>query len=466
MWKSITGWVSDQVRRERDRLRDAGGLPFSELLPASYVEQVLKEEGARQRDCIYSPLVTLWTFLSQVLCGDHSCRQAVLRLRAFLASSGQRPCTPDTGPYCKARQRLPENVCARMARDVGEALHNNVRDQELLGGRPVKLVDGSTVSMPDTPQNQRVYPQSHSQKPGLGFPLARVAALFSLASGAVLDLAIGPYRGKGTGETALFRQLWRSIFSGDVVVGDRYFASYWDLALLAMGGADSVFRQHQLRLSHRYRVRRLGRHDWLLRIPKPACPDWLDPDSYARIPDEWLVREVTLSVRVRGWRVRRLTLVTTLCDAQAYPAKELARVYHARWQAEVDWRTIKITMQMDVLRCKTPEMVRKELWMHLLAYNLIRTVMADAARQAKVQPREISFKGALQTLTAYRSQVERASVSQLPTLYATLLSDIASHRVGNRPHRYEPRAIKRRPKEHDLLTIPRHQAKKRLVAYI
>jgi hypothetical protein len=442
----------------------AGGLPFCELLPASYVERLLGEEEVQWRECVYSPLVTLWTFLSQTLCVDHSCRQAVARLRAFLTADGKSPCAAETGPYCKARQKLPENVCARLAREVGEALHEQVSDRGLLNGRPVKLVDGTTVSMPDTPANQAAYPQSRSQKPGLGFPIARVVALLSLASGAVLDLAIGRYAGKNTGETALFRQLWRSLFPGDVVVGDRYFASYWDLVLPAMCAVDSVFRQHQLRLSKRLRVRRLGVHDWLLRLPKPQRPSWMDHDSYRNIPRELVVREVSFRVRVRGWRVRQITVVTTLCDADAVPASELARVYLARWQAEVDLRSIKITMQMDILRCKTPEMVRKELWMHVLAYNLIRTVMAEAAERADMQPREISFKGALQTLTAYRSLVERATPRELPSLYESLLSAIASHRVGNRPHRYEPRAIKRRPKEHDLLTVPRHEAKRRLAA--
>jgi hypothetical protein len=225
---------------------------------------------------------------------------------------------------------------------------------------------------------------------------------------------------------------------------------------------DSVYRQHQLRLSARLRVRRLGSGDWLLRLPKPQRPPWIDRESYQRIPGELLVREVSFRVRIRGWRVRQLTLVTTLCDADLYPLEELAQVYHARWQAEVDLRSIKITMQMDVLRCKTPDMVRKEIWMHLLAYNLIRTVMAEAAERANMGPREVSFKGALQTLSAYRPLVERATPAQLPALYEDLLTAIASHVVGNRPNRYEPRAIKRRPKPHPLLTKPRHEAKRLL----
>jgi hypothetical protein len=465
MWKSIAGWASNQVRSEREKLNDLDGLPFSELLPASRVEQVLAEEQVTCReDCTYTPLVTLWTFLSQVLSPDHSCREAVARLRAFFTADGQTPCAPETGPYCKARQRLPENVCARLVRETGGDLHDQIGNRSLLGGRPVKLVDGSTVSMPDTPANQAEYPQSRSQKPGLGFPLARIVALLSLTSGAVLDLAIGPHKGKQTGETALFRQLWRSLFAGDIVVGDRYFASFWDLALLKMGGADSVFRQHQLRLTSDQRIKRLGAGDYLLRLPKPARPDWMDLESYRNIPAELIVREVTVRVKIRGFRVKELTLVTTLCDAEQTTSAEIADVFRMRWHAEIDLRSIKVTMQMDVLRCKTPEMVRKEISMHLLAYNLIRGVMAEAALDHGLHPREVSFKGALQTLSAYRPLVERASPAQLPALYEDLLSAIASHRVGDRPNRYEPRAIKRRPKPHALLTRPRAEAKRLLAA--
>src|SRR3990172_8714246 len=204
MWKCIAGWVSHQVRSQRSGLEAAGGFPFAGLLPAARVEQVLQEEGVSDRSPVYTPLVTLWTFLSQVLSADHSCREAVARLRAFLTADGQPPCAPGTGAYCKARQRLPEKACARLACDVGGELHAKIRDRSVLGGRPVKLVDGLTASMPDTPENQAEYPQPPSQKPGLGFPLARMVGLLSLACGAVLDLAIGPYAGKETGISRRF----------------------------------------------------------------------------------------------------------------------------------------------------------------------------------------------------------------------------------------------------------------------
>lgn len=464
MWKSISGWVSNQVRFERSKLSDAQHQRITELLPAARVQQVLDEEDSNGRDCCYSPLVTLWTFLSQVLSPDHSCRDAVARLRVFLTGDGQSTCSPDTGPYCKARQRLPENVCARLAKEVGQQLHQRIIDHDLLGGRPIKLVDGTTVSMPDTAANQAEYPQPKTQLPGVGFPLVRLVGLLSLSSGAALDVALAPYAGKNTGEPTLFRQLWRSLFAGDVVVGDRYFASYWDLALLGMCGVDSVYRQHQLRLTHEQRIRRLGPQDYLLKLPKPARPEWMDVARYAQVPDEIVVREVTIQIRTRGFRVQELTLVTTLCDHQCVTRDELGRIYRTRWHVELDFRTIKVTMQMEVLRCKTPAMVRKEIWMHLLAYNLIRTVMAEAAARHEVRPREVSFKGAWQTLSAYRPLVEQAASNSLPAYYDDLLEAIAYHRVGDRPDRYEPRAIKRRPKSQKLLTMPRHEAKRLLAA--
>jgi hypothetical protein len=359
---------------------------------------------------------------------------------------------------------LPEEVCARLMREVGGELHAGDSQHGRLAGRPVKLVDGTTVSMPDTPQNQAAYPQSKSQAPGVGFPIMRMVAVLSLATAAVLDLVTGPYAGKQTGEPSLFRRLWDTLSPGDIVVGDRYFATFWDLALLQPRGVDSVYRQHHMRRVDFRRGQRLGPDDHLLHWHKPDRPDWMDEETYRSIPDELVVREVRVRVRRPGWRVHELVLVTTLLDATLVTKEKLSRVYLARWQAEVDLRSIKSTMQMDVLRCKTPEMVRKEIWVHLLAYNLIRTVMAQAASLHGLEPRHISFKGTLQTLNAFRTICHGVSgVSRAAMLHA-LYDAIASHTVGNRPGRYEPRALKRRPKPHDLLTVPRDIARKRLAA--
>jgi hypothetical protein len=464
MSQSIPGPNSLPVQIKLRELARSAGMPFQDLLPAELIEQALAAETVWCRECVYTPEVTLQTFLWQVLGADHSCRDSVAQLMATRIQEGRSVPSPATDPYCKARQRLPEEVCARLMREVGQRLHGSEAEFGRLAGRPVKLVDGSTLSMPDTPENQAVYPQMKSQTPGVGFPIMRIVAMLSLGTAAVIDLVMGPYAGKQTGETALFRTMWDSLSPGDIVAGDRYFASFWDLALLQQRGVDSVYRQHQLRPIDFRRGQRLGQDDHLLVWKKPQRPDWMDEDTYRQIDDELLVREVRIRVRRRGWRVRELVLITTLIDDTLVSREELADVYLARWQAEVDLRSIKTTMQMDVLRCKTPEMVRKEIWMHLLAYNLIRTVMAQAARLHGLAPRAISFKGALQTLNAFRTTYRMASSTARQRVLALLYAAIASHIVGDRPGRFEPRAVKRRPKSHALLTVPRHVARRRLAS--
>jgi hypothetical protein len=438
------------------------GLPFQELLSPEFVAEALEAQGVWRRECVYTPEVTLQTFLWQVLSPDHSCRDAVAQLMATRVQEGRPRPSPDTDPYCKARKRLPEEVCARLMRRVGAEVHTHDVQHGRLAGRPVKLVDGTTVSMPDTPENQAAYPQAKTQAAGVGFPIMRVCALLSLATGAVLDLAMGRYSGKETGETALWRQMWKSFSPGDIAVGDGFFASFWDLVLLKQRGVDGVYRQHHRRRIDFRRGRRLGPGDHLLRWSKPPRADWMDEETYRQIPEGILVREVRVRVRPRGWRVRELVIVTTLLDDASVSREDLARVYLARWQAEVDLRSIKITMQMDVLRCKSPEMVHKEVWMHLLAYNLVRTVTAQAARQHGLAPRSISFKGALQTLNAFRSVCRITSETTREQVATILYAAIAKHVVGDRPDRFEPRAIKRRPKPHKLLAVPRDLARKRL----
>ena len=454
---------------------NAGGIVG--LLSAQRVERAVQDHGLEYRDCLFTPLITLWTFLAQVLNPDGSCRQAVAKLLAFLAASkcSGREFQRDTGPYCKARQRLPETLVAQLARDAGEQLHRrhpaageaSAAAGRLLGGRTVKVVDGTTVSMPDTPANQHDYPQPAPQKPGLGFPMARLVAILSLNCAAVLALAIGPYAGKQSGELALFRSLWEdtaaALEAGDVLLGDRYYASYWTIASLLRRGVDSLFRQHQRRKSDFRAGRRLGKHDHLIVLRRPSAPpDWMDATTFEQMPETLTVREVRLVVAQCGFRVRTLVLVTTLLDAQLYSKQELAEAFRCRWHVELDLRSIKRTMNMSVLRCKTPAMVRKEIWMHLLAYNLVRTVMAEAAERAGIEPREVSFAGSMQTINAWSPFLMMASAHEAHILMDVLLKAIARHRVGDRPDRYEPRAVKRRAKPIALLTKPRALARKRL----
>jgi hypothetical protein len=438
------------------------GLPFAQILSARSLLEIITQEAGKTRDSIFTPVVTLCTFLTQIFSDDQSCQAAVLRLLAGRTAEGLPPCSTNTGGYCKARQRLPETLLPRLTRQTGDELQRQAPAAWLFQGRPVKIVDGSGVSMPDTPENQRDYPQPGSQRPGCGFPVARIVVVLSLATGAVLEAALGRSKGKQTGETALFRGLHESLEPGNIVLADRYYCSYFEIATLAARGVDVVMRLHQRRRVDFRRGRRLGREDHLVEWHKPARPSWMDEATCAALPEVLTVREVRVRVTRPGFRTKSLVVVTTLLDAQRVTREDLAGLYRARWHAELDLRSIKQTMQMDVLRCQTPEMVRKEIWGHLLVYNLIRAVMAQAAQRHGVLPRQISFQGTRQTLKAFGSILRAASPALVGVLVETVLAAIASQRVGDRPDRVEPRVRKRRPKQYPLMREPRRKAQKRL----
>ena len=459
MSQATRRWISEQVKS----LRGSEVLPFHEHLDAQMVNEALAAEGVTFNERIYTPLVTLCMFLSQTIDPDHSCRAAVARLIVWLAVDHRRPCAPDTSSYCEARLRLPEGVIIRLVHETARRADERASDAWLWKGRSVTLVDGTTVSMPDTPANQKKYPQSNTQEVGLGFPIARLVALISLATGVVHDLAVGPYQGKETGETALFRTLWDRIKTGEIALGDRYFCSFFGIAGLSQRGVDVLFRMHQRRKFDFLKGRCLGIEDHVVTWSKPERPEWMDEETYAQIPDTLTVRELRVTVDQPGFRVNELVLVTTLLDAASYTMQEVARLFLERWNIELDFRAIKDVLQMDVLRCKTPEMVRKEIWMHLLAYNLIRGVMSEAAEAHGKKPRHVSFKGALQTMTAFQDALRWATPADRTRLLKEMLKAIASHEVGDRFGRAEPRANKRRPKQQRYLMEPRQQARKALM---
>jgi hypothetical protein len=451
------------VREQVNALRNAAVIPYHDLLDGGLVEAALEEEKLQFRVRIYTPLITLWTFLTQVLDADQSCRQAVLKLIAFLVSNGQPAVSPDTGNYTRARKRLPLSFIARLVRTIGEARHEKTLTTWLWKGRSVMLVDGSTVSMPDTEANQRAYPQPSTQKPGLGFPLARIVGVICLATGVVMDLAMGPYIGKRTGEISLLRALLKRLKKGTILLGDRYFSSYFGIAELVQHSIDGVFRMHQSRKTDFRRGRRLAVTDHLVRWKKPQRPKWMDKDAYAQFYDEMWVRELRFQVDVPGYRVREIVLATTLLDPIGYTKEELADLFLKRWNIELDLRSIKVVMKMDVLRCLSPEMVEKEVWMHMLAYNVIRGFMATAGAKVGAEPRQLSFKGTLQAIAAFREALRGADPHQRAQLSEALIDVIGYDRVGDRPGRVEPRCRKRRPKPYPLLVIPREEARKRLL---
>jgi hypothetical protein len=452
-------WISEKIKS----LRESNVLPFHDILSATMVKAALAEEGVTFHQSLYTPLVTLCLFLSQVLDPDHSCRAAVARLIVWLGINGRKTCAPDTGSYCDARQRLPLGVVISLVRQTAREIDQRAPDAWLWDGRRVTLVDGSTASMPDTKENQTAFPQAKTQAIGLGFPLVRFVVLIALATGVVRDLALGRYTGKETGETALFRALWETLEAGEIVLGDRYFGSFFGIAGLSQRGVDVLFRMHSRRKFDFRRGQRLGIEDHVVIWTKPVRPEWMDEETYVQIPNELKVRELQVTIKQPGFRVDELVLVTTMLDAEKYTKEELADLFLQRWTIELDLRSIKDVLQMDVLRCKTPEMVKKEIWMHLLAYNLIRGVMAKAAEAHGEQPRHLSFKGTLQTMTAFQDALRHAAPNERDRWVEVMLKAIASHRVGDRFGRVEPRANKRRPKSHRFLMEPRPQARKRLM---
>src|SRR5947209_459624 len=387
-----------QVQFLRRQFLQDGDLPFTDVLTEEALAQALTALRG-WLDRIFSPLVTLWAFLGQVLSADHSCRAAVARLIAHRLSRGQRPCSAETGAYCQARKRLPESFFADVACSVGRRLDDRAEQRWLWKGRRVYLFDGTTVTMPDTRENQAAYPQVYNQKPGLGFPIARLGAIISLACGAVVNLGFCQYAGKGQGEVSLLRRLWDVLLPGDVLLADSLIANFTNIVLLQARGVELVSR---LNKAHRKadfrRGQRLGEDDHLVRWLKPTSVRSLEWKTYKALPEFITVRETRIRVAQPGFRTRSFVVVATLTGAQQTAKGGLATLYRARCSSALDLRSIKSAMQMRELRCKAPELVRKEVWAHVLAYNLLRTVMAQAAARREITRRSVSFAGAMQAL--------------------------------------------------------------------
>jgi hypothetical protein len=440
----------------RARFARNEGLPFADILTEASIREVLNEYGVSSRDRVFSPVTTIWGFLSQVLSEDHSCRDAVSRIIAHRAANGITVCSPNTASYCNARSRIPTRVFSTLATRTAEELHTSVGDRWKWNGRSVFILDGSSVSMPDTPENQAMYPQPPQQAAGLGFPLARIAVLLSLATGACHDLAIAPYEGKGTGETSLFRRMYGTLKPGDVVLADALFDDYFIACELRNRGIDLVAHAQYERVGSWTAESRPDGD--ILVWQRPNKPHGMTGEQYRSYPKQLWMRQVTVDARDKNNRAQQFKVVTTILTP-SIDGQQIGALYEHRWEGEVDLCSIKCTMQMDILRCKTPDMVHKEIWTHLLAYNLLRTVMAVAAHENDIEPRQVSFKGAKQAVTAFAPKIESARPEDRGLLIDAMLATIAYHRVGNRPGRWEPRARKRRPKPAARLTQPRHMAK-------
>jgi hypothetical protein len=441
-------------------------LPFADVLTGADVQQAFADHDVHfgtSRTAVYTPPLTLWGFLSQGVHKEKACLAAALRSSVLLLALSRPAGDSNSGTYCRARAKVPHVLLRQLAIQVGRRLERQVPEVWQWRGRHIHLVDGFTVQAPDTPENQQHYPQPPGQKPGLGFPMLRLVVVLSLVTACVQDLAYGPYEGKETGEPALFRQLLVEMVAGDVVVFDRYYCSSFMVALALAQGLDLVVRLHQRRSCDFRRGRRLGPDDHLVVWHRPQRPTWMTAEEYQTIPETLTVREVRVRVAEPGFRVETLVVVTTLTDADDYDTEAISDLYRERWQVELDIRSLKVSLQMEYLRCRTPFMIAKELWAHVLSYNLVRKVAAQAARLHKQRPRAISFTATKQAVEAAWQALSTATADQQLELGQHLLKELSKQRVGARPNRCEPRAVKRRPKAQALLTKPRAEARAELL---
>ena len=444
-------FINNRVAVLKEKLSNSMGLPFGHVLTETMIQQILEDEEISYRNRLYTPMVTLWTWLCQVIDKDKSCKNAVIRITSYIAASGETPPSTGTGAYCKARKRLKERFFLRLLRHTGKHLHE--QDQELWCGRRVSLVDGSTLTMADTEENQSEYPQPESQAQGCGFPMANIVALFCLKTGALIEAVIGALT---THEINLFRSLYECLQPGDIILGDRLYGTYADICLLKARGIDSVFRIHWRRKTDFRRGKILGCYDHIVEWTKPlTCSQGLAPVLYAQLPESIMLREVRFRVEVRGFRPQHITLTTTLLDAELYTKEALAELYSHRWDIEIDLRHLKTTMKMEHLPCKTPQMVRKEFYIHLLAYNLIRTIMFQASVEYGDTPLGISFQATIQHEHNFSYALAYAHADVVDRLYETLLYLVSKERLLIRPGRVEPRLKKRRPKDYKYLQKPR-----------
>lgn len=438
----------------QSKVQSAKTLCLDLLLPMPAIMRICSEIGHTFRMCTYNPMEVVWMFITQVLSPDHSCQQAVTRLNAWRVARGLSSVSSETTSYCKARCRLPEELFERLLAWTARKCEEVTNEAWLFQGRIVEMVDGWTVTMADTQENQAEYPQMSCHKPGCGFPIARMIGVFSLAGGAINHMAIGPHKGKQTSEPSLFRTILKRILPGRILLADRYYSSFWLLAAGEMRGVDLVVRVHHSRKVDFRRGLKQGYLDQLVAYEKPARPEWMSHEEYASFPLFILVRHLKYKVKQPGFRTREVTLATTLLDAEVYRAEELAALYYRRWNVELHIKSLKAQMQMDHLRCKSPQMVRKEIHCHMIGYNLVRAAMLASALRFSLCPWQLSFSGAMQAVEEFAASLRLGS-NRREAQWDNLLRVISEIVVGKRPGRQEKRVVKRRPKAYPRMSCPR-----------
>lgn len=449
MSHAIRNRVSQQIDRLKKSFLQLHDLPFNDFFHTSVIADIIKRTP-HQRTSVFTPLVTLKAFIFQVLSDDGSCKHAVAGVLADRLGDGKAANTVNTGPYSKARKRLPLKQLAEAATSVGSSLHLQTPGAWRFKMYNVVLTDGTTVLMPDTPDNQAAFPQQSNQKPGLGFPIARMVALISLAAGTVMAYRLGTYQGKGTGETSLLSQLLGNLSVGDLLLADRYYCTFAIVALLQQRGIPVLFQMHANKKVDFSQGVSLGAKDHLVGWKKPKRkPVWMSDQDYATLPETITVRELA---------VDGVAYATTLLDSKLFSKQEIAKLYKDRWKVELDFRSIKTNMGMEMLRCKSSDGVQKEIAVHILAYNIIRGNLAQAACLYQKIPRQLSFRSAVQLVTQAARQLGTLTGTQLTKTSLALLKAVASTVIGRQKRKSQPRAVKRRPKPFPLLTVPRSEA--------
>lgn len=438
------------AQRLRQQFGHAHTGPLGQALSTQDICAIADRQPGAVRQRLYPPLTTLGLFLGQVLSSDPVCQTATASHLAQRISQGQPPCSINNASYCQARKRLPKALVSDLGALLGQRLEALAPKAWRWQGRCVKLFDGTSVSMPDTMSNQAAYPQSRSQAVGVGFPMVRIGALIGLASGAVLAYGLSALRGKGTGEQTVLRGLLAHIQPGDIILADALLATWWLIQAIQSRGGDVVMAQHGRRSSDFAQGQILGRLDHIVEWPRPPRPEWMDCREYAALPKTLRMREIEVQGRV---------LVSTLCDPRYASAQALEQLYGMRWNIEVDFRSLKATMAMDVLRCKSSEMVDKEIAAYMLAFNVVRWAMGASAVLADVLPRALSFASAKRLLGGFAQQLIGSPANAIAWLCNILLRSIATLKLVQQPGRIEPRAKKRRPKPLPLLNTPRTAAR-------
>ena len=446
-------FTNHQQKRIKSYATNSDSYCFFNLLTSDTLLDKVEELLPEHRERLYPPTETLSMFLAQAMSADRSCQNIVNQTAVQRLTAGLSTSSTYTGGYCRARQRLPLEMVSSLTQHLGELIEQQVPDKWYWQGRRVRVIDGTTVTMPDTPANQAVFPQQRGQQPGLGFPICRLVGITCLSSGALLNAAISRFTGKGSDEQTLLRSIQDTFQSGDIVMGDAFFATYFFIADMQARGIDILMEQNgaRRRSTDFRRGQRLGQRDHLIIIDKPKVrPEWMNEAQYQAAPASLTVRECKVGGKI---------MVTTMHCPKETPKSGLKVLYKSRWQVELDIRYIKDVMGMNVLSCKTPEMALKEVWIHLLAYNLIRLMMAQSALLVDITPRSISFKHCLQLWLIGVQTIDTWNDAQLNGLFVLM----SQQRVGNRPGRIEPRAVKRRPKAYPLLTKPRDQAREKVI---